>query len=524
VKVEEILIEGSWQAASATESFRATNPATGKDIEHEFPVSTWEDCDRALAAAHEASERLRTTSGEQLGDFLEAYAEGIEARADEIIARANAETALPITPRLRSVELPRTTAQLRQAAAAAREGSWTQAVIDTKNNIRSHFAPIGPVAVFGPNNFPLAFNGVSGGDFAAAVASGNPVIAKAHPLHPGTSKLLAECAVKALRESGLPSATLQMIYHCSKEDGLLLVADRRLGATSFTGSRSAGLHLKAAAEGAGKPIYLEMSSLNPIVLLPGSLRERGEALTTETADSALAASGQFCTSPNLVFLIESPEALIFAQGLARIYDQRTPSPLLSDVGRNNLDKGVRQLRNAGAATLTATSVEEIGNGFCYGNTVLQTTASNFLTEGESLQQEAFGNAITLVVARDRSELLAALESLEGNLAGSIYSSTTGEDDELYGQVASVLRSRVGRLLNDKMPTGVALSPAMNHGGPFPSTGHPGFTAVGIPRSMIRFGALHCYDGVRPLRLPPALRDVAPNSMMWRQIDGQWVRG
>jgi alpha-ketoglutaric semialdehyde dehydrogenase len=267
-----------------------------------------------------------------------------------------------------------------------------------------------------------------------------------------------------------------------------------------------------------------MSSLNPIVLLPGSLRERGEALTTETADSALAASGQFCTSPNLVFLIESPEALIFAQGLARIYDQRTPSPLLSDVGRKNLDKGVRQLRNAGAATLTATSVEEIGNGFCYGNTVLQTTASNFLTEGESLQQEAFGNAITLVVARDRSELLAALESLEGNLAGSIYSSTTGEDDELYGQVASVLRSRVGRLLNDKMPTGVALSPAMNHGGPFPSTGHPGFTAVGIPRSMIRFGALHCYDGVRPLRLPPALRDVAPNSMMWRQIDGQWVRG
>jgi NADP-dependent aldehyde dehydrogenase len=524
VNLEETLIGGSWQPASAAGSFHANNPATGKAIEREFPVSSWSDCDRALTAASDAARLLRGVAGDEIAGFLEAYARGIEARAEDIVRLANAETALPVTPRLRDIELPRTTTQLRQAAAAAREGSWMQAVIDTKNNIRSCFAPIGPVIVIGPNNFPLAFNAISGGDFAAAIASGNPVIAKAHPLHPGTSRTLAECAIDALRGSGLPQATVQMIYHVSKEDGLRLVSDPRVGATSFTGSRAAGMALKAAAELGGKPIYLEMSSLNPIVFLPGALRERADKLVTETADSALAASGQFCTSPNLLFLIDSPKARAFAKALAKLYDERTPTPLLSESGLRQLDQGVRQLIEGGAAVLTGGSMAGLGGGSCYPNTVLQSTAKDFLLHGRALQQEAFGNATTFVFAKDGSELLGALESLEGNLTGCIYSSNGGEDEELYGEVAAALRWRVGRLLNDKMPTGVALSPAMNHGGPFPSTAHPGFTAVGIPRSMVRFGALQCYDNVRPHRLPPALQNEAPNPGMWRQMDGAWVRG
>jgi NADP-dependent aldehyde dehydrogenase len=524
VNLEPTLIEGSWQPATAAGSFHASNPATGKAIEREFPVSSWADCDRALTAATAASRHLRTAAGDQIAGFLEAYARGIEARAEDIARLANLETALPVAPRLLNVELPRTTTQLRQAAAAAREGSWMQAVIDTKNNIRSHFAPIGPVIVIGPNNFPLAFNAISGGDFAAAIASGNPVIAKAHPLHPGTSRALAECAIEALRGSGLPPSTVQMIYHLGSEDGLRLVADPRVGATSFTGSRASGMALKAAAELAGKPIYLEMSSLNPIVFLPGALRERGEKLVTETADSALAASGQFCTSPNLLFLIDGREARAFAEGLAKLYDQRTPTPLLSESGLRHLDRGVRQLVDAGATVLTGGSPAGGAPGSCYRNTVLESTAKNFLLRARALQREAFGNATTVVLAEDAAELLAALESLEGNLTGGIYSSTQLDDEELYDRVAAALRWRVGRLLNDKMPTGVALSPAMNHGGPFPSTAHPGFTAVGIPRSMMRFGALQCYDNVRPHRLPPTLRDKAPNREMWRQIDGAWVRG
>jgi NADP-dependent aldehyde dehydrogenase len=522
--VDEILIDGGWRAASAEGSFRAKNPATGEWIDREFPVSSWPDCDRALTAAVEAARLLRGVSGERIAEFLLAYAANIEARAEEIAALANAETALPVTPRLLGVELPRTTTQLRQAAAAAREGSWAQAVIETKNNIRSHYAAIGPVVVFGPNNFPLAFNAISGGDFAAALAAGNPVIAKAHPLHPGTSRALAECAVAALASSGLPAASVQMLYHLGNEDGLRLVADPRVGATSFTGSRAAGLHLKTAADKAGKPIYLEMSSLNPIVFLPGALAERGDKLVVETADSALAAAGQFCTSPNLLFLVDSLEARAFAAELTRIFAERKPGTLLSEGGLRHLEQGVEKLVEAGAKVLVGATAEPGASGSCYRNTVLEVTAEQFLANGEALQQEAFGNATMIVLSRDLAELKQALESLGGNLTGCVYSETQGADDSIYDEIAPTLRSRVGRLLNDKMPTGVALSPAMNHGGPFPSTGHPGFTAVGIPRSMLRFAALHCYDSVREPRLPAGLRDQSPHPEMWRQIDGKWVQG
>jgi alpha-ketoglutaric semialdehyde dehydrogenase len=379
------------------------------------------------------------------------------------------------------------------------------------------------VVVFGPNNFPLAFNGVSGGDFAAAIAAGCPVIAKAHPLHPATSRALAECALAALTGSGLPAATVQMLYHLGNEDGLRLAGDSRVGATSFTGSRRAGLALKAAADQAGKPIYLEMSSLNPIVLLPGALRERGEGLATEIADSGLAAAGQQCTSPNLLFVLDGPEAKALIEGVVKLYSERVPGTLLSEAGVRNLQASVKRLVGAGAAVL-AESATANGTGFCSPNTVLQTSGAVFLAEGEALQHEAFGNATMAVVCADVAELLEALESLEGTLTASIYSSKSGADEDLYLPVAERLRSKAGRLLNDKVPTGVALSPAMNHGGPFPSTGHPGFTAVGIPRSMQRFGALQCYDSVRPERLPAVLRDEAPNAEIWRSIDGSWVRG
>lgn len=522
--MEEILIRGQWQAAAAAGSFRATNPATREVLDREFPVSSWQDCDRALAAAVDAARLLRTVPGQQIATFLSAYADNIEANADAICALAHSETALPIKPRLRDVELPRTTTQLRQAAAAAREGSWTQAVIDGKANIRSHFAPIGPVIVFGPNNFPFAFNGIAGGDFAAAIAAGCPVIAKAHPLHPATSRALAECAVAALQTAGLPAATVQMLYHLGNDDGLRLVSDPRVGATSFTGSRTAGMALKAAAEKTGRPIYLEMSSLNPIVYLPGALTERVDTLITETADSGLAAAGQFCTSPNLLFLIESNEATALIEGVTKLYAQRPSTPLLSQTGLEHLGVGVQKLIEGGATVLTGAASADDAAGFCYRNTVLQTTAREFLANGEVLQKEAFGNVISFVLCASLDEMAAALESLEGNLTGAIYSDTTGADDAAYEVIAPVLRTKVGRLLNDKMPTGVALSPAMVHGGPFPSTSHPGFTAVGLPRSITRFGALHCYDAVRPDRLPPALKDKAPHKAMWRQIDGAYIRG
>jgi alpha-ketoglutaric semialdehyde dehydrogenase len=521
--VEKVLVAGEWRKANAKSTFQAENPATGAALAGEFPISEWQDCDDALTAAAAVAKELRTVPAEKLANFLEIYAKKIEENAAALIEKAAAETGLATTPRLKDVELPRTTTQLRQGAAAAREGSWMRAVIDTKANIRSHFAPIGPVVVFGPNNFPFAFNGVSGGDLTAAIATGCPVIAKAHPLHPGTSKLLAECAVAALAEAGLPPAAVQMLYHIANEDGLRLVADARVGATSFTGSRRGGLHLKAAADKAGKPIYLEMSSLNPIVLLPGALAERGEQLATELVDSCLAGTGQFCTSPNLLLAIAGEATTQLATHLAATLEKRPAGLLLSAGGLDGLDASVQALIAAGAEVV-AGAERAGGDGYRYKNTLLRVTAAQFLAQPEALQREAFGNATMLVTAENAAQLQQAIEALEGNLTGSIYSSTAGADDAMYAAIASALRFKVGRLLNDKMPTGVALSPAMNHGGPYPSTAHPGFTAVGIPASLLRFGALQCYDNVRAERLPAVLQDKSPNAVMWRQIDGNWTRG
>src|SRR5438270_280786 len=393
--VAPVLIDGKWRAADAEGTFHAENPAKGEPLPPAFPISRWSDCDAALEGASKAAAELRNTEPAKIAEFLDAYASNIEAAAESIVAAAAEETALPVTPRLKDVELPRTTNQLRQAAAAAREESWRHATLDLEKNIRSCFSPIGPVVIFGPNNFPFAFNGVSGGDFAAAIAAGNPVIAKAHPLHPNTTRLLAEQALKAIEATGLPPATVQLIYNVSNENGLKLV----------TGGDNAP-----------------------------------------------------------------------------------------------------------------------GDGYRYANTLLRASAAQFLAAPHDLQREIFGNATLAVTVNTEQELESILRLLEGNLTGTIYSAKSGADDETYNTIAPLLREKVGRLLNDKMPTGVAVSPAMNHGGPYPATTHPGTTSVGIPTSITRFAKLDCYDAVRPERLPAILKDKIANPNTWCFIHGDWVKG
>lgn len=521
--IADVLLGGNWLKAHAEGTFHAENPATGEALTPDFPISSWEDCEIALNAAAKAAIAMRTLDAETIARFLEAYAARIEASAAAIIEAANKETGLPITPRLKDVELPRTTNQLRQAAAAAREESWKRVTLDIKSNIRSYFAPIGPVVVFGPNNFPLAFNGISGGDFAAAIAAGNPVIAKVHPLHPETSRLLAAEALAAAKETGMPAGTVQMLYHLSNENGLRLVSDSRVGAVGFTGSRTGGMHLKRAAEAAGKPIYLEMSSLNPVIFLPGSLAEAGHALSKELVDSCLAGSGQFCTSPNLIFLFAGNDAESFVSQAAQAFAERAPQPLLSASGLRGMEDGVSALEQANAQLLTGGKKQD-GPGYRFANTLFHLSGGEFLANPHALQREVFGNATTIVTVKDEKELEAILEQLEGNLTGAIYSAKSGADDAIYAKVEPILRVRVGRLLNDKMPTGVAVSPAMQHGGPYPATGHAGFTSVGIPASLSRFAVLQCYDGVRPERLPAILRDTIGNPKTWRSIGGAWVQG
>jgi NADP-dependent aldehyde dehydrogenase len=521
MSLQPVLLAGQWRASESTGSFRAYDPQAATPTADEYPVSSWADCDTALAAAVEAFRKLREVPGGRVAEFLERYADRIEARSNEICQLASQETALPVEPRLASGELPRTTGQLRQAAQAARSDNWRLPVIDSQSNIRSYYAALGPVAVFGPNNFPLAFGSASGGDFAAAIAAGNPVIAKANPMHPGTTRLLAEEAHGAAGDTAMPAGTVQMIYRTSHADGERLVADARLGAVGYTGSRAAGLKLKAAADAVGKPIYVELSSVNPVFILSGALDERCEEIADEFTTSCLMGTGQFCTSPGIVMLPAGELAERFMAAVGERFKAAAVGTLLSKSGEDGLAAAVEQLQQAGAQIMCGGAVGG-GAGYSYQNTLLRVEGETFLRKSSELQTEAFGNASMFVTASTIEQMADLARALEGNLTGCLYSAQNGRDDEAYNAVAPHLRQRVGRLLNDKMPTGVAVTSAMNHGGPFPATGHPGFTAVGTPGSMLRFAMLQCFDNVRASRLPAVLRDENPDGV-WRLIDGEWTR-
>jgi len=515
------LIAGRWSSKADSQEFiHSYAPSTGEALPDSYPLSDYGELSAAVAAGLSAAVELVRIAPSTIADFLETYAANIEAGAEEICAMAALETALPYEPRLRSVELPRTTNQLRQAAAAARDRSWTTATIDTKLNIHSMLRPMaGPIVVFGPNNFPLAFNSVSGGDFAAAIAAGNPVIAKANPGHLSTTRLLAEAACKALQTTGMPPSTLQLFYHCLPGDGLKLVAHQSVAAAAFTGSREAGLALKAAADAAGKPIYLEMSSVNPIFVLPGALSERGAEIAAEYSDACLLGAGQFCTNPGLVVVPAGSSGEAFLEAVVARFRQRPAGTLLSQSGAARIDEAIRALQQAGAEIVTGGG----GAGFQFSNTLLRVSAKSFLKHADLLQTEAFGPVSLIVIAADLADMVAIAAKLHGNLTGGIYTHSQSHDDGAYDKLEPVLRVKVGRLLNNKMPTGVAVSPAMVHGGPYPATGHPGFTAVGIPAALHRFAVLQGYDTVAQHRLPAELRDKNPTGEMWRLVDGRWTQ-
>jgi NADP-dependent aldehyde dehydrogenase len=523
--LEPVLIGGEWrQPVNPSGSFKAIDPATGKPLPESYPVSSIDDVAAAFRAADDAVVALRSTPVDAIGRFLDDYAARIEAAADALVERASRETGLPREPRLRNVELPRTTSQLRQGAAAARERSWCMATIDTRANLRSCYGPLGgAVVVFGPNNFPFAFNSVAGGDFVAAIAAGNPVIGKANTGHPGTSRLLAELALEAARGAGLPPGMVQLLYRTPPEVGYVLVSDAHVAATGFTGSKGAGLKLKEAADRAGKPIYLEMSSTNPVFVLQGALEERLHAVAQELFDSCALGAGQFCTRPGLAIVPKGDRGAAFVAELAGLFKAGTPGTLLGPSGATAIAAALKELVANGARVL-AGGKAVAGDRAAFEPTLLEVSAKAFLERPHQLQTEAFGTVNTVIVADDVAQMAAVAASLEGNLTGCVYSDTTGKDDADYERLVPVLRTKVGRLLNDKMPTGVAVSPAMNHGGPFPATGHPGFTAVGIPASLLRFAALRCYDAVRPQRLPAELQNKNPTGKMWRLVDGNWSQG
>ena len=519
--MESILIDGEWRQAVAVDSYQAIDPATGSPHAAVWPVSGWNDVEVALDAAVAASRRLGTVPPERIARFLECYAGRLEARGAALVDAAAAETGLPRSPRLADVELPRMLDQLRQAASAAREETWRMPMIDRTRNVRSAAFGLGPVVVLPPANFPLAFGAVTGGDFAAAIAAGNPVIAKAHSGHPRVSLLAAAEAVEALRETGLPPATIQLLHGMSREDGKRLVADDRVGASAFTGSQEAGRALFTAASVAGKVIWVEMGSLNPVVLLPAAVAERAEEIAGELATSVTGSAGQLCTKPGLVFFVDDPAAERLVAAASAKFMSVGPQSLLTASGRVQLDRAIAGLVQAGARLLAHGPA---GASPCSrAPTLLEVTGSHFCAQPDALLVEAFGNATLLVRCSSLTELSRAVAHVGGTLAAGLYSARDGADAAAAADLRPLLVARTGRLVENRMPTGLAVTPPMQHGGPWPSAGPPFFSAVGMPWSLLRFARRICFDNCPQESLPQCLLDAPPPGEPWRFIDGGWLR-
>jgi len=431
-----------------------------------------------------------------------------------------AETALP-EPRVRG-ELGRTCFQLRLFADLAEEGSWVEARLDpgdpgrtplARPDLRSLLEPLGPVAVFGASNFPLAF-GVLGGDTASALAAGCPVVAKAHPLNPGTSEWVARVAQAVLAEAGLDPGCLTLLFDAGSGAGQRLVRHPGIRAVGFTGSFQGGRALLelAGARPEPIPVYAEMGSANPVTVLPAALAARGEAVAQALAASVLNGVGQFCTCPGLLVVVRGPGFQAFRDRLAGALGAAAPAPMLGERLARSYRQSLARWADAGAAAAFPPRPAEPR---CAAPALLEATARQLL-EQPALAEEAFGPAALLVACADEAERRAVLAALPGQLTATVW--LDPDDGALAATLLPVLRGKAGRLLFNGVPTGVEVGHAMVHGGPWPATSAPGTTSVGT-RAITRWARPVCYQDAPEALLPLELRDGNPLGL-WRSRDGR----
>jgi alpha-ketoglutaric semialdehyde dehydrogenase len=516
-------IIGFQSGAATKETFRATNPATGAQMEPAFFAATADEVERAVALAHEAFAAYSQVSGRDKAAFLRKIAANIEAVSAEIIERAEQETALS-KARLQG-ETARTCGQLRLFAQLVEEGSWVNARIDRadadrkpapKPDLRSMLRPLGPVVVFGASNFPLAFS-VAGGDTASALAAGNPVIVKGHSAHPGTGLLVGQAVQKAVRDSNLPEGVFSLLFGGGNQVGVALMKHPMVKAGGFTGSRHAGRILMdlAAARPEPIPFYAEMSSTNPVFILPGALREHGDNIAAGLHASFTLGAGQFCTKPGIAFLPEGSDASAFVGKLQQAVEISTPFNLLTGVIRNSYNTGITARKATPNVRLVA---EKPASDLGVGAALFETDAKSFLKNGE-LGDEIFGPATLLIRHSSHEEVLEAARGLEGHLTATIHG--TEQDLREFADLIAVLEQKVGRLVFNGFPTGVEVSHAMVHGGPYPSTSDGRSTSVGT-QAIFRFVRPVCYQGFPDAVLPAALKNANPLGI-WRLLDGEMSR-
>jgi len=515
-------IIGSTLSGEGTEKFYGENPATGEKLEPAFYEATEKEINRAIEAASEAFQTYRNVSGKDRAAFLENIGEEIVALGDELIQRCMQETGLP-EARLTG-ERGRTVGQLKLFAALLREGSWVDAKVDTadpdrkplpKADIRSMQRALGPVAVFGASNFPLAFS-VAGGDTTSALAAGCPVVFKAHPAHPGVCELVGLAIQRAVKKSGMPEGTFSMVNGKSTQVGMALVKHPFITAVGFTGSFRGGKALfdEAAKRPVPIPVYAEMGSTNPVFILPDALKDRKEKIAEDLAAAVTLGVGQFCTSPGLVFLPESEDSSKFKNALSTSFKGINAGVMLTSGIQGSFEKGIERLkRTSGVETLAQGPSGESGSrGTAH---LLHASIDSFLKD-HTLEEEVFGPSTLAITANTKAELMQAARNLSGHITATLHG--TPKDLEEYADLVSVLEQKVGRLIINGYPTGVEVCHSMVHGGPFPATTDSRTTSVGTG-AINRFTRPVCYQNFPDSLLPPELKKDNPLGI-WRIVNGE----
>ncbi len=507
--------------------FRGIDPSSNTELLGDFYTASLADVDEALTLAEKAFETYRHIDKATKAAFLRSISEEIIALGDELIDRAMAETGLP-QARLQG-ERGRTTGQLNLFADMVEEGSWVEAVIDSalpdrqpapRPDIRKMLMPIGPVVVFGASNFPLAFS-VAGGDTASALAAGCPVIVKAHPAHLGTSALVAEAIKKAAQKYNLPDGVFSILYDDGYTIGEALVKHPKTKIVTFTGSYKGGMALLKLAQQREEPIpvFAEMGSINPVIILPDALKNRATQIAEQYAASITMGVGQFCTNPGLLVAIKSEGLNQFKTALGNAIAKINSSTMLtSGICKNYSQLAEIMLHEQGVSIIGQSTQINSDKTNQALPVVAEVNAATFLANPK-LREEVFGPYSLVVVADDEAQLQQVVGSLHGQLTASIVADAT--DMEHCKPLVNKLTNIAGRVIFNNVPTGVEVVNAMQHGGAFPATSDSRFTSVGTG-AIKRFVRPVCLQNWHNSLLPDELKDENPLKI-WRLIDNKWSK-
>ena len=464
------------------------------------------EIDQIVSKAHNAFLQYRLFKPSKKISFLLLIADTIDKQRNDLSAIAEKETSLP-HDRLGG-EITRTVYQLRLFADLLKEGSWVRAIIDKgdpdrkplpKPDLRQMQHPLGPVAVFGASNFPFAYS-VCGGDTVSALAAGCPVVYKANPGHPQTSEAVAKIVIEAAKQSGMPDGVFSMVQGTSHEIGISLVMHPLIKAVGFTGSFKGGRALYDACAKRDEPIpvYAEMGSTNPVFILPEILKQKGSEIARSLAVSNTVSAGQFCTNPGIMVAQEGSDADNYFNEFSRTIRETPSAPMLTRPIFNSFEKSVEEVSHKKEIKVAA--VADDSNKENARAHMFIASGENFLND-KQLWEEMFGPSSIQVTAKNNDEMMKIAEALQGQLTASVW----GTDNDLKNNIGLIrlLELKAGRLIINGVPTGVEVTAAMNHGGPYPATTDSKFTSVGT-QAIYRFTRPVCYQNFPAFLLPDEL--------------------